>query len=124
MKTFEHDDSINLEDIILEELCMKHEIDVSCSSLKLVDPTSLRLIELAPYLSTFYPSVNCDHFSDAPKSSLALACVLTYFPNNWTRNFDKSKWALTCMDEGVSLCFSHIHSFKLCFKLCDSHREL
>ena len=53
-ETLEHDDYIDLEDIIFEESCTLHEIDVSSSSVELVHPSSLKFIVRA-LSHHFYP---------------------------------------------------------------------
>lgn len=80
-----HDDYIEVEDIIFEESCIKYKIDVSASNLKLVNPTSPRLIELThtQYLYTIPTQPFCDHFFDAPKFLILGSVIHIDFANNF-----------------------------------------
>ena len=106
------------------------ESDVTSSTKSIVDPkvkvrspNSIPLLfnylslPLNSSLLTHSKPANCGHFSIASKSCLSIGFVLTYFANDWTRNFDKLKWALTFVDAG--LYFSHVHFSDLYSKAYD-----
>ena len=81
---------IESADIFLEKEIMDPKTKVNSLN---SDPTFLQFSKLAPNPSLFSHSmpVNCDHFSNTPKSSLSITFVVTHFANDWARNFDKLK---------------------------------
>ena len=76
------DGFIESEDPI--ESIIEPTIKVNSPNLESVDPTSLHFSGLTPNpsLLTHSTPTNYDHFSNAPKCSLFVTFVITYFVNN------------------------------------------